>query len=36
MILPNPKREDKEAEALNTTRQILDIISEYRIPVICF
>lgn len=36
MLLPNPKREDKEAEALNTTRQILDIISEYRIPVICF
>lgn len=36
MILPNPKREDKEAEALNTTRQILDITSEYRIPVICF
>ncbi len=36
MILPNPKREDKEAEALNNTRQILDIISEYRIPVICF
>ncbi len=36
MMLPNPKREDKEAEALNTTRQILDITSEYRIPVICF
>ncbi len=36
MILPNPKREDKEAEALNTTRQILDITSEYKIPVICF
>ncbi|MGB5960103.1 MAG: hypothetical protein WBG73_05540 [Coleofasciculaceae cyanobacterium] len=36
MMLPNQEREDKEAEALNTTRQILDIISEYRIPVICF
>lgn len=36
MLLPNPKREDKEAEALNTTRQILDLTSEYKIPVICF
>jgi hypothetical protein len=36
MMLPNPKQNDKEAEALSTTRQIIDIISEYRIPVICF
>lgn len=36
LMLPNPKQKDKEAEALNTTRQILDITSEYRIPVICF
>jgi hypothetical protein len=36
MGLPNPKSEDREAEALTTVRQILDIISNYRIPVICF
>jgi hypothetical protein len=36
MVLPNPKREDKEAEALSTIRQILDITSDYRVPVICF
>ncbi|MEH2078633.1 MAG: hypothetical protein V7K89_01035 [Nostoc sp.] len=34
--LPNPKNLDKEAEALNNVRQILDIISHYRVPVICF
>lgn len=36
MVLPNPKREDKEAEALSTIRQILDITSDYRVPLICF
>lgn len=36
MGLPNPKSQDREAEALTTARQILDIISEYRTPVICF
>ncbi|MFS0518021.1 hypothetical protein ACEYW6_25350 [Nostoc sp. UIC 10607] len=36
MGLPNPKIENREAEALSTVRQILDITSNYRIPVICF
>lgn len=36
MGLPNSKTEDRQAEALTTVRQILDIISDYRIPVICF
>lgn len=36
MELPNPKSEDREAEALSTVRQILDITSYYRVPVICF
>ncbi|MBD2386136.1 hypothetical protein [Cylindrospermum sp. FACHB-282] len=36
MGLPNPKTEDREVEALNTVRQILDITSNYKIPVICF
>ncbi|MTJ16754.1 MULTISPECIES: hypothetical protein [unclassified Dolichospermum] len=36
MGLPNPKKEDREAEALSNIRQILDITSDYRIPVICF
>ena len=36
MVLPNPKREDREAEALSNIRQILDITSDYRVPVICF
>lgn len=36
MGLPNHKSEDREAEALSNVRQILDIISDYRIPVICF
>lgn len=34
--LPNPKNEDREAEALSTVRQMLDITSHYRVPVICF
>ncbi|HBW33400.1 hypothetical protein ACN23B_21590 [Anabaena sp. FACHB-709] len=34
--LPNPKNEDREAEALSNVRQILDITSHYRVPVICF
>lgn len=36
MGLPNPKSQDKEAEALTTARQIIDITSDYKIPVICF
>lgn len=36
MGLPNPKKDDREAEALSNIRQILDITSDYRIPVICF
>ena len=36
MGLPNPKKEDKETEALNTVRQILEITCDYRVPVICF
>ncbi|HBE59311.1 MAG TPA: hypothetical protein DEG17_11230 [Cyanobacteria bacterium UBA11149] len=36
MELPNPKREEREAEALTTVRQILDITSQYKVPVICF
>ncbi|MEQ9620614.1 hypothetical protein [Coleofasciculus chthonoplastes] len=36
MGLPNPKGEDREADALNNARQILDITSDYRVPVICF
>lgn len=36
MGLPSPKTEDREAEALTNIRQILDIISDYCIPVICF
>ena len=36
MGLPNPKSENRETEALNTVRQILDITSYYRVPVICF
>ncbi|WP_138497781.1 hypothetical protein [Nostoc sp. PA-18-2419] len=34
--LPNHKNEDREAEALTNVRQILDIISHYKTPVICF
>ena len=36
MGLPNPKGEDRETDALNNARQILDITSDYRVPVICF
>ncbi|MBE9200998.1 MULTISPECIES: hypothetical protein [unclassified Nodularia (in: cyanobacteria)] len=36
MGLPNLTKEDREAEALSHIRQIIDIISDYRIPVICF
>ncbi|MGB3651405.1 MAG: hypothetical protein WBA41_09370 [Rivularia sp. (in: cyanobacteria)] len=36
MGLPNFHKDDKEAEGLKTVRQILDIISDYKIPVICF
>ncbi|MBN3892869.1 MAG: hypothetical protein HWQ43_28360 [Nostoc sp. JL31] len=36
MGLPNPKSEDREGEALSNVRQILDITSYYRVPVICF
>jgi hypothetical protein len=36
MGLPNPQSENREAEALSTVRQILDITSYYRVPVICF
>ncbi|AFY41580.1 hypothetical protein [Nostoc sp. PCC 7107] len=34
--LPNSKNDDKEAEALSNVRQILDITSNYKVPVICF
>ncbi|MBD2361958.1 hypothetical protein H6G36_12310 [Anabaena minutissima FACHB-250] len=34
--LPNPKNEDREAEALSNVRQILDITSHYKVTVICF
>ena len=36
MGLPNFEKDDKEAEGLKTVRQILDIISDYKVPVICF
>jgi len=36
MGLPNPKQEDREIESLRNVRQILDITSYYRVPVICF
>ncbi len=36
MGLPNLKTEDREAEALKSARQILEIASNYRVPVICF
>ena len=36
MGLPNFDKDDKEAEGLKTVRQILDIISDYKVPVICF
>jgi glutaredoxin-related protein len=36
MGLPNHKKEDIEAESLKFVRQILEITSDYKIPVICF
>ena len=36
MGLPNIEKTDKQAEGLKTVRQILDIISDYKVPVICF
>ncbi|BAY84945.1 hypothetical protein NIES267_44430 [Calothrix parasitica NIES-267] len=36
MGLPNFEKQDKEAEGLKTARQILDIVSDYKVPVICF
>jgi hypothetical protein len=36
MGLPNITDSDKETQALNNVRQILDIVSGYRVPVICF
>ena len=36
MGLPNPKSEDRESNSLTNVREILDIISDYRVPVICF
>lgn len=36
MGLPNPKKEDRETESLRNSREILDITSHYRIPVLCF
>ncbi|MBE9058033.1 hypothetical protein [Sphaerospermopsis sp. LEGE 08334] len=36
MGLANNTNSDKETQALNHVRQILDIVSDYRVPVICF
>jgi hypothetical protein len=36
MGLPNIQSGNKESQALSNIRQILDIISDYRVPVICF
>ncbi|MBD2436416.1 hypothetical protein [Nostoc sp. FACHB-110] len=36
MGLVNHKNENREVEALNLVRQILDITSDYKIPIICF
>lgn len=36
MGLPNPSKEEKEAESFNTVRQILDLISDYSSLVVCF
>ncbi|MBW4675336.1 MAG: hypothetical protein KME52_15340 [Desmonostoc geniculatum HA4340-LM1] len=36
MGLPNFQSDDREADALITVRQIIDLTSDYRIPVICF
>ncbi len=34
--LPNPKQEKQEAEAFEMACQILNLISDYKLPVICF
>lgn len=34
--LPNPKQEKREAEAFEMACQILDLVSDYKLPVICF
>ncbi|OUL23886.1 hypothetical protein [Nostoc sp. 106C] len=36
MGLPHLKKEDRETESLRNVRQILDITSHYRVPIICF
>ncbi|KST63744.1 P-loop NTPase fold protein [Mastigocoleus testarum] len=36
MGLSNPSKKNREAEAFNTVRQILDLISDYKPIVICF
>lgn len=36
MDLPDVSKEDRETEAFNNARQILDLISYYTTPVICF
>lgn len=36
MGLPNFKTGEKEAESFKTTCQILNLVSQYKIPVICF
>jgi hypothetical protein len=36
MDLPNSSKDDKDTEAFGTARQILDLISHYTTPVICF
>jgi hypothetical protein len=34
--LPNPKQEKREAEAFEMACQILEVVSDYKLPVICF
>jgi hypothetical protein len=36
MDLPNPEKQDRDIEAFDNARQILDLISHYTTPVICF
>ncbi|MBW4642872.1 MAG: hypothetical protein KME23_07725 [Goleter apudmare HA4340-LM2] len=36
MGLPNLTKEDRETESLRNIRQILDITSQYKVPIICF
>ncbi len=36
MGLPNLKKEDRETESLRNVRQILEITSRYKVPVLCF